>query len=134
MLIGDSIYLDTSRITLWSLSGNYLYENPTANVGIGTITPHGKLEVASNGTNTSDTAAVVFSNNTPAVNGTQQPSHGIRLSGYGWGTTAGTSQRVDWWINQSIVQGTVPSTSLLFQKQINGGSYATAMTLANAGI
>ena len=55
------------------------------------------------------TDGIVLANTTPATVGAQKWSPRLHLSGRGWGTTASTSQAVDWIAEVVPVQGLVPS-------------------------
>lgn len=83
------------------------------------------------GTSTAD--SVLINNTTAAAVGAQQISPSLHISGNGWGTTAGTSQSVDYRLNLLPVQGTVPSGTLQFLSSVNGGAYTAQLQLTTAG-
>ncbi len=76
---------------------------------------------------------ILLENTTAAANNAQQISPALHLSSFGWGTTAGTSQAVDWRVDSLPVQGTVPSSTLQFQSSLSGGAYTTPFALTSAG-
>jgi hypothetical protein len=79
--------------------------------------------------------SLILADTTTASSGNQQFSPSIRLTGQGWETGTTASQAVDWQIENDPVQGaTNPSTNLIFNRRINGGSYASGMTLSSTGI
>jgi hypothetical protein len=86
-----------------------------------------------NGIAATPTDRLQLSNTTAAVAGTQQYSPALRFTGQGWGTTAGTSQAVDFRIYNQAVQGTTPTGSLLFDMSINGAAFATRYTFTSTG-
>jgi hypothetical protein len=79
------------------------------------------------------TDALIFLNSTAAAAGSQQFSTGIRWSSFGWGTTGGTSQQVDWRMYDSVTQSTVPVGSLKFDAQVDGAGYDTVLQISNLG-
>lgn len=73
--------------------------------------------------------------NTAASSGNQQYSPVIHWKGQGWQTTTPASQTIDWLAYAIPVQGAAnPSSTLVFQSQVNGGGYANEMTLSSAGV
>lgn len=79
--------------------------------------------------------AFLAQNSAAATSGNQRYSSATRWSGTGFGTTAGTSQAVDFRAYNVPVQGLVPSGELTFDAQINAGGYATLLKLlTNGGI
>lgn len=83
---------------------------------------------------TTATAGLTLQNTTAAANGAQQVAPSLLFEGLGWGTTAGTSQRVAWNINILPVQSTVPTGTLQFQSAIAAGALTNRMTLTSAGV
>lgn len=81
------------------------------------------------------TDGVIIQNATAAAAGAQQASPLLRLTGQGWKTDAtAASQQVDWALQTLPVQGTTePSANFLIRARINGGAYATRLTLASGG-
>lgn len=73
-------------------------------------------------------------NTTPAAVGAQQISPAWNQQGNGWGTTAGTSQIVNYRQFLIPIQGTVPSSQEQFCFSNSGGSYACQMTLTSGGL
>jgi hypothetical protein len=80
------------------------------------------------------TDGVIIQNPTAAAAGAQQISPALNLKGFGWGTTAGTSQSVEWKIYNLPVQGTVPTGGLTFSNSINGGALSTRLVLSSGGV
>ncbi len=76
---------------------------------------------AFNGINVTSTDALVLANGNNAALGAQQMSPRLRISGFGWGTTAGTSQACDWIVENLPVQSTVPGGNLRFRHSVTGG-------------
>lgn len=73
---------------------------------------------------------LILTNATAAVNGAQQWSPGLRLSGNYWNGSA--SKRADWIIYNKPAQ--TGDTFLLFGAQLDGGGYTTVLSLqANPG-
>lgn len=77
--------------------------------------------------------SLLLNNTTAAAAAAQQISPSLHFQSFGWGTTAGTSQSVDWRINSLPVQSTTPSANLLMQFALNGGAYTTEYTFASNG-
>jgi hypothetical protein len=77
--------------------------------------------------------ALIVKNTTAAANGAQQFSPSIRLQGFGWGTTLGSSQACDWRIYANTVQSTVPTSTLRMDVSVAGGAFTTPFSLANSG-
>jgi len=69
------------------------------------------------------TDGLLLANTTAATVGAQKWSPRLHLSGRGWGTTAGTSQAVDWIAEVVPVQGTVPNARLDLSYSVAGGAY-----------
>lgn len=86
-----------------------------------------------NGIAATPTDRIQLSNTTAAISGTQQISPALRLTGQGFGTTAGTSQACDWRIYHKPIQGTVPTSNLLFDFSVAGGAFATQVTVSSGG-
>jgi hypothetical protein len=83
---------------------------------------------------TANTAIVtaLFENTTAASSGNQQYAC-TQLTGYGWGTTAPSSQSVAFQICDEPVQSTVPTGNLVIQSSIAGGAYSTDATFTSGG-
>lgn len=81
------------------------------------------------------TDGVVLQNTTAAAAGAQQMSPRLRLAGRGWKTDAtAASQAVEANIELLPVQGAAaPTANLNFNYAVNGGAFATIMTLSSAG-
>lgn len=102
-----------------------------ANFNYNSTTKLFTLGNSSLGTTTTD--SILLQNTTAAALGAQQTTASIHFSGNGWGTTAGTSQSVDYRINLLPVQGTTPSGTLKYQSSINGAAFSDALTLTTGG-
>lgn len=72
-------------------------------------------------------------NTTAAANGAQQYGPCIHMEGQGWGTTASTSQAIDFRICVEPVQGAVPFGNVVFQYSVAGGAYSTYFTAGQFG-
>jgi hypothetical protein len=101
--------------------------NQWANFGAGITT----LTYTNGGTNVSN-PGLVITNSTPAISNGQQVA-AIKLSGNGWKTTAtAASQPVEWQMKNVPVQGSAnPSSVLVWESIINGGTPTTNMTLTS---
>lgn len=86
--------------------------------------------------NATSADGLVLANATAAAVGAQQWSPRLRLTGQGWKTTVtAASQTVDWIVENQPVQGTTaPTTTLAWSYQVNGGGYASMLTLSNSGL
>ena len=93
-----------------------------------------QIESPNQGATAATTSGIFMQNATAATASIQQSSPSIVLEGQGWGTTAGTSQYADWQLYNLPVAGTVPSTNLLFQSNVNTTAFTTRMTLTSAGV
>jgi len=102
----------------------------TINKTTGALT-HTRTTLAANTLGT----GYLLTNTTAATSGNQSYSPAIQLTGQGWKTTAtAASQAVDWYIFNQPVQGAAnPTTNLLFQSQVNGGTITTRATLSDSG-
>lgn len=84
-------------------------------------------------TNTSGDS-IVISNDAAATAANQRYSPRLRFSGYGWGTTAGTSQQCEFIQEMRPVQGTTPVPTLVWASQLAAGGYVDKMTLGSDGL
>jgi len=77
-----------------------------------------------------------LTNTTAAAVGAQQYSPALRFTGQGWKTVAtAASQPVDWRVYNQPVQGaTTPTSNLVFDVSINGGAFATVLTLLSSNL
>lgn len=80
-----------------------------------------------NGIGTTPTDSVLLTNTTPAANGAQQNSPALHWKGNGWGTTAGTSQSVDFRLSVVPSQGAIASGILNLDASLNGAAYTTGI-------
>ncbi|MFA5947926.1 MAG: tail fiber domain-containing protein, partial [Candidatus Gracilibacteria bacterium] len=79
------------------------------------------------------TPLISLVNTTAATVGVQQVSPSVIQRGYGWGTTAGTSQAVDFQSYVSPSQDTTVSGNLIWQTRLNDDSWTTRMFLSSSG-
>lgn len=111
------------------------YDQVNNYLGIGQTTPASRLDVTTNslGVTQTNTSGILVANNTAAALGAQQYSPAVRWRGYGWGTTASTSQSVDFraWVLPS--QSTTPQGTWTLDASINGGAYTTVLSILNSG-
>lgn len=90
------------------------------------------LEIDDTALGTTTSAAIKLTNLTAAALDTQQVSPSLKLTGYGWETTGGSSDAVDWQMYVLPVQGTAAKSTLVFQSQENGGGWVDQVTFSNA--
>ncbi len=111
------------------------YDGVNMWLGIGTASPATKLNVVTNslGVTQTETAGITVANTTAATNGAQQISPAVGWNALGYGTTAGTSQAVDYRAFVLPVQGTVPTGTWQLQGRIGAGAWTNRMSLASAG-
>jgi hypothetical protein len=85
--------------------------------------------------NTSANDALILTNSTAAISGTQEFSPRLHLEGMGWKTnTPAGSQEVDWIAQAVPVQGSPNPTSYLdFEDQVNGTGYASDLDIFSSG-
>lgn len=76
---------------------------------------------------------LLIKNLTAAALGAQQWSPSLSFLSYGWGTTASTSQSIQWRIYSSTVQAAVPTSLLKFDVSVNGGAFNNQLSLSNTG-
>lgn len=117
---------------------NFYWDNTNKRHSIGSGTsPVARLSVTTDnlgGTSTSashTSSGLLLSNTTAAANGSQQISPALVLRGQGWGTTAGTSQTVDWRFINLPTQGATAGSSLRLQF-VNGPGPVSEPFLFNA--
>lgn len=84
------------------------------------------------GTGTTSVGLLV-QNTTAAAAGAQQNTPALKFKSFGWGTTASTSQSLDWWVTSRPVQSTVPTSELYFTSGLNGTPLVNSMILSSAG-
>jgi hypothetical protein len=68
-------------------------------------------------------------NTTAAANGAQQYSPLTHHQAQGFGTTAGTSQSIDFTQGVTATQGTVPTGAMVWQAQVAGAGYTTVLAV-----
>ena len=93
----------------------------------------GKLTITQNSLGVTATDALMLQNTTAAANNAQQASSSLTFRGYGWGTTAGTSQTVDFRLWSLPSQGGSPGAGLTIQDAINGSAWNTVLSLGSNG-
>jgi hypothetical protein len=123
-----------------TMVGNLLFTDNSFDIGATGATRLRSLFAATN-LNVQRTAlgaatvdATILANTTAAALGAQQWSPAVRLQGFGWGTTLGSSQACDWRIYANTVQSTVPTSSLKFEFSVAGGGFTTPASLSSAGV
>lgn len=118
----------------------YMDANARFGIGAAVFTPGSLVDVQTPalGTTQTNASGLTLSTAGVAASAAQQISNALRWRGYGWGTTAGTSQPVDFRSYVVPVQGTVPTGYLNFGASVNGGAYTenifTIGTDGTAGI
>jgi hypothetical protein len=111
------------------LVGNLLFTDNSFDIGATGATRLRSLFAATDlnvqrsalGTTTDD--AAILSNTTAAALGAQQVAPALRFQGFGWGTTAGTSQACDWRVWTYANQGAVPSLAFSIGSSLNGAAF-----------
>jgi len=118
----------------WTTSGDAIYFG--GRVGIGNTSPSSRLHVSYNllGTSANDTGSVIIENTTAAALGAQQYPPRLRIRGYGWGTTASTSQSIDWIFAPTITQGTIPTSLFIISSSLNGAAPTTRFQVSDQGL
>jgi hypothetical protein len=124
------------RVPLDSTNGHWLKVGTDiyytgGDVLVGTDTSASLFTVAVNGLGVTDVDSnrVLITNNTPAALGAQQYAPALVLRGHGWGTTASTSQNVEWRFKQGITQGGTPTTWLDIEARTGTGAWARKLYL-----
>lgn len=139
---GTSTTFTTGSVVFAGASGiytqdnaNLFFDNTNDRLGVGTSIPSSRLELTTNslGTTQTTTSGLALVNQTAAAAGAQQISPAVRWSGYGWGTTAGTSQAVDFRAYCLPLQSTTPNGGLVFEGSTSGGAYSNIITFYNTG-
>lgn len=118
---------------------NFNFDNTNKRVSITAgISPAAKLHINTDALGGNAMLAslissgILLSNTTAAANNSQQASPYITFRANGWGTTAGTSQTVDWRIGQLPVQGATPTSNFLIGFS-NGGAFNSAVSISAGG-
>lgn len=94
----------------------------------------GAVTLTRNSLGTTVTDSSIITNTSAATNGSQQISPATVWEGRGWGTTAGTSQSVKFASYVLPIQGTVPTSQLVFASSIAGGAYTSVGKIGSNGI
>jgi len=76
---------------------------------------------------------IFLENSTAASVGNQQHSPELILSGRGWGTTAGTSQVINFKTEVIPVQGATVTGRLAISSSVDGGAYVERLSVNSAG-
>lgn len=94
----------------------------------------GKVQtISANGIGTTPTDRLILNNTTAAAVGAQQESGAANFEGFGWGTTAGTSQAVNGRMYMLPIQGATASGALQLDFSLNGGAYANKFQFFSSG-
>jgi hypothetical protein len=131
-----NMIITNSSPSLWTDAGTDTYlTSTTDNVAIGATSAGSKLDIRTDalGVTQTNTSGLLLSNTTAAAAGAQQISPAIRWRGNGWGTTAGTSQPIDFRQYILPIQSTVPNGSWILQAQSNSGGYTDLMSVRYTG-
>lgn len=116
----------------WDLGGGGTFTAP--NIVVGSTTNTLKFRFASISTSITDNAYII-ENPTAAALGAQQYSPSFGLGAKGWGTTASTSQPVEFWFQAQSTQAAVPTGLLVISSSVNGGARSNLLTInSNGGI
>ncbi|MGN6416152.1 MAG: GDSL-type esterase/lipase family protein [Pseudobacter sp.] len=137
--------LTTGSVPVIGASGALTEDNANFNytsgqLGIGTNSQASKLHIQTGSlgayttSTTPNSAGIILSTPTAAANSAQQYGPSLVFRSNGWGTTAGTSQPVDWMVTNKATQGATPTSSLAFKISINGGSYSEAASIRGDGV
>jgi hypothetical protein len=86
------------------------------------------------GATPTEAEGLVLRNSSDAADGAQQLSPHIYLAGRGWETTTSSSDEVIFRMGVTPVQGASVSGAFLIDASLNGGAYANAFSLNNAGV
>jgi hypothetical protein len=124
-------YLSAATGTTGTASTNLVYSTSPTLITPGITT---SATITRDALATTSDVGLLIQNTTAAAVGAQQVSPSLYFKSFGWGTTAGTSQSLEWRINLLPVQGTVPSGNLLFQQSVAGAAFTTRLTLSTAGV
>jgi len=127
---GKTIQRDTLQVNSFENVGN---ANAGALVSPMTVTTNA-IGTMSTTAATANAYGLSLRNMTPAINGTQQDSPPIRFRGYGYGTTASTSQSGDWRIYNQMTQSTVPASKLMFDYSANSAAYVNVFNVRKDGL
>lgn len=135
--LGVTMEFSTLQRSTLALTTRMVIDN-LGQVGIGTtsgVDATSKLEVRTDalGVTQTTSSGLALTNTTAAANGAQQISPALRFSGLGFGTTAGTSQAVDFRQYMLPVQSTVPTGTLIWESAIAGGAYSAKWGLTSDG-
>lgn len=87
----------------------------------------------STATGTSAGKGLTVDNTTPATVGAQQFSPVIHLKSEGWGTGAGASETVEWFIQGRPVQSANPEAHLHFSASVDGGAVTDYIEISDVG-
>lgn len=123
-----------------TLTGALLFTDNTYDIGATGATRPRTVYIATSaiiqlsGLGASPTDGLQLINSTAAAVGAQQNSSAIRLTGQGWGTTAGASQTTDWRIYNAPQQGATATNILNFDVSLNGGAFSTKVQVTSNGV
>lgn len=118
-------------------NANFFWDDTNNFLGIAQQTPTSRLHVNTNnlGVTQSDASGILLANTTAAISGTQQISPAVVWQGNGFKTNAAAaSQDVRFRAEVLPVQGAAnPTVQWLLRTSINGGAYATRLTVDSGG-
>ena len=99
------------------------------------LTLTGATTITRAGIGVTSTDGLILNNTTAAAVGAQQMSPRVRFDGFGWKTDATAASQAVSFINEMLpVEGaSAPTANLLWKYSVNGGAYATRLTLTSAG-
>ncbi len=113
----------------WSLSsGGTFTSSPTL-----TGSSSNKLKFVFPSLGTTLTDVFILQNNSAALSGSQQNSPLFVQEGFGYGTTAGTSQSVKFGFNVVPTQSTVPTGAWSLYSSVAGSAYALRASISTSG-
>ncbi len=118
-----------------TVTNSLLYDSGTY-VGLGTNLPGTQFTIRAPdlGTTQTNTSGLLVSTSGVAGSGATKYSGAVSWEGFGFGTTAGTSQSVRFRSDVRPVQGATPTGYLNFGASINGGAYSeNILTLRSDG-
>ncbi|MFA6485976.1 MAG: tail fiber domain-containing protein, partial [Candidatus Magasanikbacteria bacterium] len=118
----------------FSNTDNLFWDSANGRLGVGTSIPSAVMQVTQNNIGaTAVTSTLLLSNTTAAIPGAQQNSPSLTFRGNGWGTTASTSQIMDWRMFSYQNQSTVPSSYFNLELSTNGAAFSPKLKVYSNG-